>query len=122
MTRSFKQLANRKREHLSWKIHRLDRNTPGMFIDKYKVLLDQRYNIILYFIKNYMSEKKTLLDSLTGKLHALSPQSVMMRGYSITQSLPDESIVMDSDAVKIDQNVRVLLAKGFLTCQVKVKK
>jgi exodeoxyribonuclease VII large subunit len=120
--RSVQQLRNQNRERLLWRIHRLYSNNPIIYIEKNRVMLEQKYTNTLLFIKKYFNEKRATLQGLVGKLDALSPRSVLERGYSITQSLPGESIIMDANAVDINQKLRVLLAKGSLTCQVKRKK
>ncbi|MBW1698252.1 MAG: exodeoxyribonuclease VII large subunit [Deltaproteobacteria bacterium] len=117
----FQQWINQKREHLLWKTHRLYSNNPMVYIDKNRVMLDKlKYNLLSLF-KKLLIENHTTLRELTGKLDALNPKSVLQRGYSITLSLPQQSIVTDSTSVKIDQKLKVLLAKGSLTCQVKRK-
>jgi exonuclease VII large subunit len=40
------------------------------------------------------------------------------RGYSITRTIPDATIVKNSESVYLGQNLEVLLDKGSLTCRV----
>jgi exodeoxyribonuclease VII large subunit len=120
--RSVQQLNNQNRERFLWRMDRFYSNNPITYIEKNRVILEQKYTNILLFIKKCFNGKHTALQHWVGKLEALSPRSVLERGYSITQSLPDGSIIVDADAVEINQKLGILLAKGSLTCQVKGKK
>ena len=61
------------------------------------------------------------IRELTAKLEALNPLAILARGYSVTRTLPDATIVKDSQVVALEQNLEVLLDKGRLFCQVKGK-
>ena len=58
----------------------------------------------------------------TGMLGTLSPLSILQRGYSVCQRLPDGRIIHDSAEVETGQQVRVLFAKGGALCRVEEKK
>lgn len=49
---------------------------------------------------------------LTGKLEALSPLSILNRGYSITAKLPDGAIVKDAGMLRAGDTVETKLGKG----------
>jgi len=85
---------------------------------KYKERVDiLRYNIQYYF-RIYYKIKSEKIEALTSKLHALSPTAILARGYSITRTIPDKSIVRSSESVEIGQNLDILLARGSLVCRV----
>jgi exodeoxyribonuclease VII large subunit len=48
-------------------------------------------------------------------LDALNPMAILERGYSITRTLPDRSVVRSAKKVTIDQNLEILLGHGQLT-------
>jgi exodeoxyribonuclease VII large subunit len=45
-------------------------------------------------------------------LDALNPMAILQRGYSITRTLPGQSIVRNARQIKIDQNLEILLGRG----------
>jgi hypothetical protein len=49
-------------------------------------------------------------------LAALNPMAILQRGYSITRTLPGQSIVRNARQIKIDQPLEILLGRGTLTC------
>jgi exodeoxyribonuclease VII large subunit len=51
----------------------------------------------------------------------LNPSAILNRGYSITRTIPDGSVVRDARRVNLEQNLEVLLAKGSIRCRVKRK-
>ena len=51
----------------------------------------------------------------------MSPLAILARGYSVTRTIPDATVVKDSRVVALDQDLEVLLGKGRLFCQVKGK-
>ena len=61
------------------------------------------------------------LRELAGRLEALSPMAILARGYSITRTIPHAEIVLDPEAVSINQDLEVIVSKGTLTCRVKDK-
>ena len=56
------------------------------------------------------------------KLDALSPLSILRRGYSITFALPEMTIVKDASSVKRGDPVRVKVHKGEMKCSVEETK
>jgi len=66
-----------------------------------------------------LRQRRAQLASLMGRLDALSPLSVLKRGYSICQKLPDKEVVTAADQVRPQDKVLVRLHQGELSCQVK---
>jgi len=60
--------------------------------------------------------EKRKRDSLafTEKLGSLSPLSILKRGYSITQKLPDMTVLKDSAQVSPGSGIKILLARGAI--------
>lgn len=77
-------------------------------------LLKQRQNSA---IKDVIDSNYEKLKIKMASLDALSPLSVLKRGYSITENVKGE-ILHDIDQVKIDENVQIRLANGKLKAKI----
>lgn len=110
-----------EREHLAFRVDRLAANTPQLLLKKIKKRLEQTYiNLYKSLIINNHS-KQIRIRELTAKLEALSPLAILDRGYSVTRTIPDATIVKDSQVVALNQDLEVILAKGRLLCLVQGK-
>ena len=118
-------------------IGRLQRATEGIMHDRYSLLNETHYRLInnapAVHIQKVRLEVELLLNKLIKlndkvnrgfkerlvasdtKLHAMNPKSVLERGYSITRTLPDESVVTDAKEIERGQMLEILLAKGKVT-------
>jgi exodeoxyribonuclease VII large subunit len=76
---------------------------------------------MLYFILNTIKKKKWMYQDATSRLMALSPLAVLKRGYSITRSWPQKTIIKNARRVQLQQSVEITLASGSLRCRVEGK-
>jgi exodeoxyribonuclease VII large subunit len=110
-----------KRERCGWRAERLFLNSPLSYINTFREKLsksnDNLLNLILIFINN----RRHVYTELRSKLEVLNPRGILNRGYSITRTLPDGSVVRNAAQVNLDQNLEVLLSKGSIRCRVKRK-
>jgi len=121
MNRAVLHLIQSKRNPLEWRVKALCSHTPRNVIDKGRSKLEKtNCNIINLFNKNFYLWRSDL-KRISGKLHALSPRSILERGYSITLLLPGQSLVRESGAVIPGDSVQVILSKGSLMCEVRRK-
>lgn len=60
------------------------------------------------------------IGSLAGRLQALSPLSVLERGYAVCQRAADGRIVRDTSELSVDDRVNVRLRKGEVFCRVEL--
>ena len=51
---------------------------------------------------------------IEGKLTALSPKSVLQRGYAICRNYPDLEIIRSFEQVKTEDKIKIELAKGSI--------
>lgn len=121
--RIFLARLRQKQERLVWRIEKLRSNSPLLRANLFKEKLERYlYNLSNYIVNITISESRARLNECAGKLQALSPLSILSRGYSITRTVPEAMIVRDVENVQIDQNIEVLLGKGSLICKIKRKK
>ncbi len=71
-------------------------------------------------VKTLYIRKETLFKRTLTFLDAVSPISTLARGYSIVQKgVPQREIITDATRVGIGEEVKVILYKGSLECEVK---
>jgi len=106
------------RERLEWITHRFFRQNPKKNILKYKeylsvILSNLKFNINLLCerLRHRAREAETLL-------HAMNPEHILARGYSITRSLPDRRILRHAKHAVIDQHLEITLSTGSVTARV----
>jgi exodeoxyribonuclease VII large subunit len=109
------------REYLRLWQDRLGSNQPQVLISKSRIQLDQIHDNLLKSYLIFNKSKMVKIRELTAKLEALSPIAILNRGYSITRTIPDASVLKDSRMVSLGQNLEIMLAKGRLICQIKGK-
>lgn len=113
--------VRREREHLDFWHHRLGANTPRHVLIKANKQLEQINEKLIKSLIISNHSKRIHLRELTATLAALNPLAILARGYSVTRTIPDAAVVIDSQNVVLDQELEVMLAKGRLICRVKEK-
>ncbi len=121
LNRNFVYRIRRDRENLAFRADRLSANNPRFLIRKVKKQLEQNYNNLIKSFIILNNSKQIRIRELTAKLEALSPVAILARGYSITRTIPDAEVVKDPQAVSLNQDLEVMVAKGRLFCRVKGK-
>ena len=120
-SRAFTDKLRQRSERLEWLAERLNANNPLQHIKNINEKIEQiNYNLLKY-LRIYKDNKYYVLRELNSKLHALSPTAILDRGYSITRTIPEATIISNPDAVSIGQVLEVMLAKGSLMCRVERK-
>lgn len=121
LNRAFKNIFVKHHERLWWSIERLFFNNPSIQVKLLKDKLDIKNANIKIYIKILLNIKRSTLRELEAKLHTLSPRAILARGYSITRTIPDATVVRDPQEVSIDQDLEVVVAGGAFICSVKRK-
>lgn len=86
-------------------------------IHSYNQELDNiSYKLQTVILKQITFKRKTI-EIIESKITALSPESVLQRGYSIV--MKDNKIIKSFSDVKVNDNINVILHKGKLDAQVK---
>jgi exodeoxyribonuclease VII large subunit len=69
-------------------------------------------------IKGKLERERGRLDSLVGRVNALSPLATLERGYSICFKIDTSEIVTDSRQVAVDDGLRVRFCRGAAVARV----
>lgn len=70
--------------------------------------------------KNYLEIKSNAVSLLKEKVNALSPSSVLKRGYSIARKLPELKVIKDAGILKEKDRIEVKVFKGRIESKVEL--
>jgi exodeoxyribonuclease VII large subunit len=121
MIRNVYMRLERQKERFFWWKDRLFVNSPANQSRNLNAMVEQNKYKLLNLLNNIINKNAADLRELRAQLQTLSPIAILNRGYSITRTIPDLNVVMDSRMVSIGQDLEVMVAKGSLTCRVKGK-
>ena len=121
MTRCTASHIQRRRERFIRILDKLHKNHLGKRIEFLKITLHQFVDKLINLFEKNMESKQHRLRERTTHLNALNPIAILERGYSITRTVTDGRVITDPDAVAINQNIHVMIAKGNLTCRIERK-
>ena len=99
----------------------LQQNSPQNKVKEAKVYLQNASKDLLKAFKLKIERKRKLLGELVATIEAVSPLSVLARGYSIISTEPEGKILSSSNQVKIGQTISSVLNKGSIKAEVKSK-
>lgn len=99
----------------------LQQNSPQNKVKEAKVYLQNASKDLLKAFNLKIERKRKLLGELVATIEAVSPLSVLARGYSIISSEPEGKILSSSNQVKIGQTISAVLNKGSIKAEVKSK-
>ncbi len=97
------------------------RLTPGRFFKQIEIGREQCKSLVNRLhreMSGCMAARRAALLSLTARLDALSPLSVLSRGYSITLRPETYEVIRDSNAVEVGEMIQIRMHKGGLICRV----
>ena len=110
-----------KKNGLNLKDLSLQQNSPQNKIKEAKVYLQNASKDLLKALKLEIERKSTVLAEIVATLQAVSPLSVLSRGYSIISTEPDGKILSSSNQVEIGQTISAILSKGSIKAEIKSK-
>ena len=97
-------------------------NSPVHKIKEVKLHLQNTSKDLLNTFKAKTERKNNILGELVATLQAVSPLSVLARGYSIISTEPDGQILSSALQVKIGQKISAVLNEGKIKAKVESKK
>jgi exodeoxyribonuclease VII large subunit len=116
--RSFHNTMSRQRELLAWRRDKLERapihNRLAQYSKNNTIMASSLRSAFRRRLELAVSEHNVLQQ----KLDALSPLSILDRGYSITRTVPDGTIVSGYRQVGEAQRLEVILSEGALEVSV----
>jgi len=115
------QKVSFKKNQLNLSQLSLQQNSPQNKVKEAKVYLQNASKDLLKAFNLKIERKRKLLGELVATIEAVSPLSVLARGYSIISTEPDGNILSSSDQVEIGQTISAVLNKGSIKAEVKSK-
>lgn len=103
------------------RVEKLQLRTPQSRIDDSRQKLDTILKQAEQSFKLKLSEKTKIMSQLAAKLDALSPLSVLGRGYSIAENA-DGNVIRSVRELSVDTDFSLHLADGECNCTVKENK
>lgn len=103
------------------RVEKLQLRTPQSRIDDSRQKLDTLLKQAEQSFKLKLSEKTKIMSQLAAKLDALSPLSVLGRGYSIAENA-DGNVIRSVRELSVDTDFSLHLADGECNCTVKENK
>jgi exodeoxyribonuclease VII large subunit len=110
-----------KKNRLNLKDLSLQQNSPQNKVKEAKVYLQNASKDLLKALKLEIERKSKVLAEIVATLQAVSPLSVLSRGYSIISTEPDGKILSSSNQVEIGQTISAILSKGSIKAEIKSK-
>ena len=110
-----------KKNRLNLKDLSLQQNSPQNKVKEAKVYLQNSSKDLLKALKLEIERKSKVLAKIVATLQAVSPLSVLSRGYSIISTEPEGKILSSSNQVEIGQTISAILSKGSIKAEIKSK-
>jgi len=107
-----------KTEYLSFQHNALVHVSPGKTITYKKDNNARFYRSLVSAMRARFDRCKTWVLKNDAMLEALNPMAILKRGYSITRTLPGQTIVRNAAKVKTRQSLEILLGSGKLSVTV----
>ena len=121
LIQNINQEISLKKNRLNLKDLSLQQNSPQNKVKEAKVYLQNASKDLLKALKLEIEKKSTDLAEIVATLQAVSPLSVLSRGYSIISTEPDGKILSSSNQVEIGQTISAILSKGSIKAEIKSK-
>ena len=80
--------------------------------------VDELERTLATAVRRVLDHHRAVNEQLGGRLHALSPQAVLKRGYSVTRTHPAGKLVTSATEVSAGQRLKITLARGHIISDV----
>lgn len=90
---------------------------PVEVIRRSSLTLTQGLAHLVDQIQGVLEKKKQIIAEVMARLNALSPLSVLERGYSISWHLPSMEVLNDTQKVQVGDRVKIRLFRGEIQCR-----
>lgn len=107
----------KKRQYLDGLAQKGPLQDPFWRIDQNRQGLDNLQERLQEGMTRFVADKNGILTLLTAKLDLLSPLAILGRGYSLTYDSEGE-LLRSAQDVELNEQIRVHLGEGSLSCQV----
>ncbi|RKX25545.1 MAG: exodeoxyribonuclease VII large subunit, partial [Candidatus Zixiibacteriota bacterium] len=87
---------------------------PMDMIYQHRQFLDQQYRLMIRSGKNSFEKQRNRLSLAVSQLEALSPLRVLSRGYSVSQLLPNQTVVTSVSQLEPGNKIETVLLDGVL--------
>ena len=92
--------------------------TPQTIIYDNRFRLEDYESRLNNIIRQYIQKNRDKFFYLSDKLNSLNPESILKRGYSIARFVSDKKVIVNSNRVKQNDKIEVILSKGRLITKV----
>ncbi len=111
-----------KKMFIKWQERILDLRsrlkTPQTIIYDNRFRLEDYESRLNNIIRQYIQKNRDKFFYLSDKLNSLNPESILKRGYSIARFVSDKKVIVNSNRVKQNDKIEVILSKGSLITKV----
>ena len=90
---------------------------PMMLIQQFSQRLDELFRQLGNYSKALVTQKKQVFQNLVGRLHALSPLSILERGYSLSFD-KQGNVLKTASKIKVGDSIKTRLSDGILHSKV----
>ncbi len=92
--------------------------TPQTIIYDNRFRLEDYESRLNNIIRQYIQKNRDKFFYLSDKLNSLNPESILKRGYSIARFVSDKNVIINSNKVKQNDKIEVILSIGSLITKV----
>jgi len=118
LLRRMQSVMQQCQQQLDWSEKQLQQQHPLRRLDEKRKQLDLLETALSRLQKDKINGLKHALSGASGKLDALSPLSVLQRGYSIAASYPQGVVLRQISDTEKGGRIDVRLRQGHLICTV----
>jgi exodeoxyribonuclease VII large subunit len=119
LARCARQAVRRSRAEWQNLQDRFLRFRPALVLAERKREVEELRRRSFDAVEHECHQSRNALDLLKSRLHLLSPENVLTRGYSITMDAVSGRIIRSKDEVRAGQKLKTKLASGEIASEVK---